>query len=88
MVKNTTKRVMLTPAQQIAKAEADLAETRRKAYARLLKQYDVANAARAQLVLRKEHAESTIVQLDLEIDELKELLPEDVLYAHLAPVEA
>ena len=84
MVKNTTKRVMLTPAQQIAKAEADLAETKRKAYARLLKKYDTAVSSRDTLAARRDELSDIIEGREADIAYLESQIPKDVLDAYLS----
>lgn len=60
------ERVVLTPEQRIAKAEAELAELRRKAEEKANKGRTVAMEKRAKLVARRDKIQSDIDAIDAE----------------------
>ena len=66
-----TKRKMLTPAEKVAKLEADLAAAREKAEAQANKKFTQLREQRAKLVEKRDALNSKIAEID-------EQLPEDV----------
>lgn len=69
-VKTEAKRKMLTPAERVAKLEADLAEARKKAEAKDNKAKAEAKDKRAKLVEKRDALNAQITELDVIIGDL------------------
>lgn len=74
---DTKKRVVLTPAERVAKAKAELAELEAKAAAKVKARAAALREQRAKLVTKRDETDAKIQEIDNELMELEVLDAED-----------